>query len=131
MPRKKNCGKTGRMLHTYCDSAWRGRIKAQLRGAAVMKHLEARSVKVLNDGTVTMTFVEYDLCEESAIKCGYCLTDWYPSMDSARKMISQFADNVLFIIWILHSSPKKELTAAEKQVKSFLNSELNHRLILV
>ena len=96
-----------------------------------MKHLEARNVKILSDGTVTMTFDEYDLCEESAVKCGYCLTDWYPNMDSARKMISQFADNVLFIIWILHSSPKKELTAAEKQVKSFLNSELNHRLILV
>lgn len=87
-------------------------------------------MKVSGDGTVTMTFDEYDLCEESAEKCGYRLTDWYPSMESARKMVSQFADNVLFIIWILNSSPGKELMAAEKQVRSFLNSELNHRLIL-
>lgn len=88
-------------------------------------------MKVSGNGTVTMTFDEYDLCEESAAKCGYRLAEWYPNIDSAQKMISQFADNVLFIIWILHSSPEKQLTAAEKQVRSFLNSELNHRLILI
>ncbi len=88
-------------------------------------------MKVSGDGTVTMTYDEYDLYEESAGNCGYLLTDWYPNMDSARKMISQFADNVLFIIWILHSPLDRELTGKEKQTKSFLNGELNHRLILV
>lgn len=77
-----------------------------------------------------MTFDEYDLCEESAAHCGYRLTDWYPNMDSAQKMISRFADNVLFIIWILNSPFDRELTTQERQVRSFLNSELNHRLIL-
>lgn len=88
-------------------------------------------MKVSGDGTVTMTFDEYDLCEESAACCGYRLTDWYPNMDSAHKMISQFADNVLFIIWILNSPFDRELTEKERQVRSFLNGELNHRLILV
>jgi len=87
-------------------------------------------VKVSGDGTVTMTFDEYDLCEESAVCCGYRLTDWYPNMDSAQKMISRFADNVLFIIWILNSPFDRELTEKERQVRSFLRGELNHRLIL-
>lgn len=85
----------------------------------------------LGDGTVRMSFDEYDLYQESAENCGYLLTDWYPDMDSARKIVSGFADNILFIIWILYSPLDRELSAREKQVKSFLNSELNHRLILV
>lgn len=87
-------------------------------------------MKVLGNGTVTMTYDECELCEDSAVNCGYRLTDWYPSMDSARKMISEFADNVLFIIWILNSPIDRELTEQEKKVRSFLNYELNHRLIL-
>ena len=82
------------------------------------------------DGTVTMTFDEYDLYEESAKNCGYQLSDWYPAMETARKMVSRFADNILFIIWILNSSPERNLSVKEKQVKSFLQNELNHRLIL-
>ncbi len=85
----------------------------------------------LGDGTVKMSFDEYDLYQESAEKCGCLLTDWYPNMDSAQKMISHFADNVLFIIWILYSPLSRELTDKERQVRSVLNSELNHRLVLV
>ena len=88
-------------------------------------------MKVSGDGTVTMTYSEYDLYEESAQNCGYRLTDWYPNMDSARKIVSQFTDNVLFIIWILYSPFYRELTDREKQTKRFLNDELNHRLTLV
>ena len=78
-----------------------------------------------------MTYSGYDLYEESAQNCGYRLTDWYPNMDSARKIVSQFTDNVLFIIWILYSPFYRELTDREKQTKRFLNDELNHRLTLV
>ncbi len=88
-------------------------------------------MKVSGDGTVTMTYSEYDLYEESAQNCGYRLTDWYPNMNSARKIVSQFTDNVLFIIWILYSPFYRELTDREKQTKRFLNDELNHRLTLV
>lgn len=84
----------------------------------------------LGDGTVQMSFDEYDLYQESAENCGYFLTDWYPDMESARKMVFQFADNILFIIWVLYSPLDRELTAKEKQARSFLNSELNHRLVL-
>ena len=77
-----------------------------------------------------MSYDEYDLYEESAENCGYFLTDWYPSMESAQKMISQFTDNVLFIIWVLNSPLERKLTEKEKKVRSFLNNELNHRLIL-
>ena len=87
-------------------------------------------MKVATNGTVTMSFDEYDLYEESAKQCGYVLTDWYPSMESARKMVTQFADNVLFIIWVLNSAPGRKLSEKEKQIRSYLNNELNHRLVL-
>ena len=73
-------------------------------------------MKISGDGTVTMTFDEYD---------------WYPDMSSAQKLISQFTDNVLFVIWILYSPLARELTEKERQVRGFLNRELNHRLNLV
>lgn len=88
-------------------------------------------LKISGDGTVTMTFDEYDLCQESAENCGYRMTDWYPDMSSAQKLISQFTDNVLFVIWILYSPLARELTEKERQVRGFLNRELNHRLNLV
>ena len=59
------------------------------------------------------------------------MTDWYPDMGSAQKLISQFTDNVLFVIWILYSPLARELTEKERQVRGFLNRELNHRLNLV
>ena len=92
--------------------------------------VEAGALKISGNGTVTMSYDEYDLYEESAENCGYLLTEWYPSMESAQKMISQFTDNVLFIIWVLHSPLGRELTEKEKKIRSFLNSELNHRLVL-
>lgn len=88
-------------------------------------------MKASGDGKVAMTYDEYDLYEESAGNCGYRLTDWYPNMDSARKMVSQFADNALFIIWILYSPLSRELTDKEKETRRFLNRELNHRLTFV
>ena len=69
-------------------------------------------------------------CMKIALKTVYLLTDWYPSMESAQKMISQFTDNVLFIIWVLNSPLERKLTEKEKKIRSFLNNELNHRLIL-
>lgn len=75
-------------------------------------------MKLSGNGTVTMSYDEYDLYEDSAENCGYLLTDWYPSMESAQKMISQFTDNVLFIIWVLNSPLERKLTEKEKKVRT-------------
>lgn len=88
-------------------------------------------MKVTPNGTAIMSYDEYDMYEESARNCGYLLADWYPSMESAQKMTSQFTDNVHFIIWILNSPLSRELTEDEKKTRSFLNNELNHKLKLV
>lgn len=87
-------------------------------------------MKAMADGTVTMTFSEYDMYEEAAAGCGYTLSDWYPTMADAVKMAEDFADNVLFIIWILSSNPDRELDGEERKVQSFLSAALRHKLIL-
>ena len=52
-------------------------------------------MKVLEDGTVTMTFSEYDSHVEDAQECGYRLSaTWYPSMETAMRIMEDFAHNV-------------------------------------
>ena len=63
-------------------------------------------MKVLEDGTVTMTFSEYDSHVEDAQECGYRLSaTWYPSMETAMRIMEDFAHNVLFAIWLFRIQP--------------------------
>ena len=88
-------------------------------------------MKVLANGNVTMTFDEYDLYADSAKNCVYPLSDWYPNMKSAQKLIDEFSDNVIFIIWILESNEELTLDSEKAQVRTFLLGETNKRLTLI
>lgn len=88
-------------------------------------------MKKTEEGTVTMTFDEYDLFVESAKNCGYRLTGWYPDMDSAICLADDFQDNVVYIIWILESNDEVELNARQLQVRRFLEGEMRKNLTLL
>lgn len=88
-------------------------------------------MKVLEDGTVTMTFSEYDSHVEDAQECGYRLSaTWYPSMETAMRIMEDFAHNVLFTIWLLESNPSVILTPKQKEVNKYLRRGMREMLVL-
>lgn len=88
-------------------------------------------MKTTGDNTVRMTFDEYDMYVDSAKNCGYVIADWYPTMESAKQLIENFAKNVIFILWILESNNGLALDAEKESVRKYLTRETNQRLQLV
>lgn len=88
-------------------------------------------MKVLEDGTVSMSFDEYDSHVENATECGYRLSStWYPSMETAMRILEDFPRNVIFAIWLLESNHSMVLTPKQKEVKSYLQRGVNEMLVL-
>lgn len=88
-------------------------------------------MKVLEDGTVTMTFDEYDSHVKDAQECGYQLSaTWYPSMETAMRIMEDFPHNVLFAIWLLESNPSVILSPKQKEVNKYLRRGMREMLVL-
>lgn len=56
---------------------------------------------------------------------GHPLTGWYPTMENAEYLAMDPVGNYEFILWILYSNDRRELSEEERKVEKYLEHVLH------